>query len=85
MVLHVRYRYVDATPELDALVTHRVQLALSRFTDAIRTTHVTLTDINGPRGGIDKTCRIRITGPQLGSIIIEDAAADLGRRLAELA
>jgi len=75
--LHVRYRQLDSTPELQRLVARRIHFALSRFTHAIREVYVTLADINGPRGGIDKTCRVRVTGPRLGSIVVEEAALDL--------
>ncbi len=77
MKLHVRYRRLESTPELDRLVARRIHFALSRFAHAIRAVHVTLADINGPRGGIDKAVRVRILGPRLGSIVVEGTAVDV--------
>jgi putative sigma-54 modulation protein len=36
-----------------------------------------LKDINGPRGGVDKLCQVRLTLPRLRDIVIEDTQADL--------
>ena len=45
-------------PELTAHVERRLRFALTRFSGRIGRVNVFLTDQNGPRGGIDKTCRI---------------------------
>lgn len=36
-----------------------------------------LTDVNGPRGGIDKHCVIEVRGPALVPIVIRERDADL--------
>lgn len=36
-----------------------------------------LTDINGPRGGNDKCCQLRIPLPGMRDIVIEDTAEDI--------
>jgi putative sigma-54 modulation protein len=36
------------------------ELALNRFAHTIRDVEVWCTDINGPRGGIDKLCRVQL-------------------------
>ena len=38
---------------------------------------ITLSDINGPRGGNDKRCQIRIPLPRMCAIVIEDIADDV--------
>lgn len=76
MKLHVRYRNVHATPELRQRVSRRVHFAFSRLAHAIRRVYVTLADVNGPRGGIDKEVRVRVHGPRVGSIVIESAGVD---------
>ncbi len=76
MKLHVRFRNVHATPELRQLVARRIHFAFSRLGHAIRRVYVTLVDVNGPRGGVDKEVRVRVHGPRVGSIVVEAAAAD---------
>jgi len=41
-------------------VKRRLAFALGRFDDVVQGVVVSLQDINGPRGGIDKLCRIRV-------------------------
>lgn len=36
------------------------EFALDRFVDTIREVEVWCADINGPRGGVDKTCRVQL-------------------------
>lgn len=77
MKVQVRYRQIESTPALQELVERRVQFGLSRFVHTIREVHVTLADVNGPRGGVDKVCRVRVAGPKIDPIVIEEAAAGL--------
>lgn len=41
-------------------VNHRLRFALGRFVQKIASVQVTLEDTNGPRGGVDKRCRLRL-------------------------
>ena len=77
MKLHVRARHVDVTPALHELVNRRAAFALARFEHAVREVHVTLGDRNGPRGGVDKTCQVRLVGPGVAAIVVHAAALEL--------
>lgn len=44
--------------------------ALERFSSKIRAVHLSVHDVNGPRGGIDKRCMIRISTVPRGIVII---------------
>ncbi|HWI19449.1 MAG TPA: HPF/RaiA family ribosome-associated protein [Vicinamibacterales bacterium] len=57
----------------------RVQFALDRFSSRVRAVRVRITDINGPRGGIDKQCivAVRLQHPTR-LMLIEHIAADFG-------
>lgn len=72
MKLVIRSRGIELSPPLHDLVVRRVRFALSRLDGAIRDVHVTLADVNGPRGGVDKVCRLRIRGPRIGALVVED-------------
>ncbi|HET8712158.1 MAG TPA: HPF/RaiA family ribosome-associated protein [Gemmatimonadales bacterium] len=43
-------------------VTRRLGLALDRFDHRIDRVQVRLEDVNGPRGGEDKRCRVQVSG-----------------------
>ena len=55
----------------------RLKFALARAGPRIRHVTVRLSDVNGPRGGIDKCCRIQVMLNGLGGVMIEDTEADL--------
>lgn len=57
--------------DLTAHVERRLRFALSRFSGRIRRVNVFLADQNGPRGGIDKTCRIVVLLRDGGSVVAE--------------
>lgn len=52
-----RIRLTDA---IRSQVSRRINFAAARFEDSIDRISVVLEDTNGPRGGDDKLCRIRI-------------------------
>ena len=45
---------------IQAYVERRIGFAIGRFADVVESVVVSLEDINGPRGGVDKSCRIRV-------------------------
>jgi putative sigma-54 modulation protein len=51
---------ISVSESSEAYVTRRLSFALGRFVDVIDSVVVRLEDINGPRGGIDKLCRIKV-------------------------
>ena len=63
--------------ETVALARIRLEFALGRFAGRVRSVSVSLTDVNGPRGGIDKKClvAVRLERPPR-VIVIEDVDAD---------
>lgn len=57
----------------------RVQFALDRFRSRVRAVRVRLTDINGPRGGVDKQCVVAVQLQHPSRLmLIEHIAADFG-------
>lgn len=65
------------TDALRTFTEQRIATALGWASQHMRKLAVSLSDINGPRGGIDKRCRIQV---QLGAgreVIIEDTENDL--------
>lgn len=62
--------------DLAAHVERRLQFALSRFSGRIRRVNVFLADQNGPRGGVDKTCRIVVRLKDGGDVVAEVSDVD---------
>ena len=60
-------------------IDRRLEFALGRFGPAIRQVVVRVVDINGPRGGVDKRCRITVAlrGAGGSSITVDYSDDDL--------
>ena len=67
----------DLTEGLREHTERRLQFALNWASHDVRTVTVRLFDINGPRGGNDKRCRIQIPLAGLQNVVIEDTETDL--------
>ena len=57
-------------------VVRRLGFALGRFAHRIERVVVRLVDINGPKGGVDKRCRIVVQLTQARSVIVEAIDSD---------
>lgn len=60
MKLELHSSRIEVSESIRSYVERRIAFALGRFTDVIDSVVVRLEDINGPRGGIDKLCRMRV-------------------------
>ena len=55
----------------------RLRFALTRSGDRITRVSVRVGDTNGPRGGVDKFCRMRVAVDRTAPVVIEEVGADL--------
>ena len=53
-------------------VERAILFALGRFAERIQCVRVNIADVNGPRGGADKRCRIQVSLRRLGEVVAED-------------
>lgn len=60
------------TPDGSALANRRLLFALSRFDSKIDQVVLTLRDLNGPKGGIDKECSVRLKLYRGEDIVVTD-------------
>jgi ribosome-associated translation inhibitor RaiA len=72
MELTIRTRSIEITDSLRDLISRRLHFALDIFGDRIRHASVYLADVNGPRGGVDKSCQINVTVRGIGSILVSE-------------
>jgi ribosomal subunit interface protein len=75
MELLVRSINFDNSAALHDYATRRVQRVMKFLENPAVRLQVSLSDENGPRGGEDKCCRIRLLGPR-GGTFVEATHAD---------
>lgn len=77
MNIHIQAQGFDLTEGIREHTRKRLQFTLGWDRHEVRSVTVYLSDVNGPRGGNDKRCRIQI--PIVGSrdVVIEDVEDDL--------
>ena len=77
MRIELRGRGVEATTELRERVERRLLFAVGRFGDRVHGVRVRLVDANGPRGGVDKVCRVRARVRPEGSVAVEERDTEI--------
>jgi putative sigma-54 modulation protein len=77
MQLDIQTNGFSLTDAIRNYTTQRMQFALDRDDGQIMYVRVSLVDINGPRGGIDKRCLINLALAGKNNIVVEDTEADL--------
>ena len=77
MRIDIQARGFSLTAPLLDHTQQRLRFALTRSGDRIRRVVVRLGDTNGPRGGADKFCKIRVVLDRALPVLIEDSGADL--------
>ena len=65
------------TDALENHVHNRLGFTFSRTSGRVRRVNVRLSDLNGPRGGIDKSCLIEVRLDGLPAVVVEDVQPDM--------
>lgn len=73
--LAVRTTGVAADAELRSYVRERLGFKLGKFAKRVERATVRFEDVNGPRGGVDIACRLKVVLSGLASVVVEDVAA----------
>jgi len=83
---HIRMLGANLDKDKRLQVRQKLNRKIGKFARAIERVSVRVNDINGPRGGIDQVCRIKVVLSNLSSVVVEakDASLDvaIGRALA---
>ncbi|MCC7326840.1 MAG: HPF/RaiA family ribosome-associated protein [Burkholderiales bacterium] len=74
---NIRVFGVDLDPEQRASIRKGLGAKLGKYATSIERVSVRVSDANGPRGGVDKVCRIKVVLSGLPSVIFESRAASL--------
>ena len=62
--------------ELRDLTVRRVNFVLRRLRWMVPRAEVQLSDVNGPRGGLDKRCQVELRTDGAGSVVVTSLASD---------
>ena len=57
-------------------VEERVRFSMRRLSWLVPRADVRLSDVNGPRGGVDKRCQVQLSTDGRGSVVITTLARD---------
>ena len=68
-------RDADASPMRDVSIA-RVHFALRRLKALVPRAKVQFSDVNGPRGGVDKRCQVELKTDSAGTVVIASMASD---------
>jgi len=60
-----------------AYIRRKLGMKLGKFARAIERVSVRVRDVNGPRGGVDKLCAIKVVLVRLPSVVVEQQHASL--------
>ncbi|HEY6909131.1 MAG TPA: HPF/RaiA family ribosome-associated protein [Myxococcales bacterium] len=74
MKILIRSR-IRASAAVRAYVERRLQFSLGRFSKRVDRAVVHLEDVNGPRGGEDKLCRIEVRLRPTGNVLVEESGS----------
>src|SRR4028119_1197276 len=68
MELNVRGLNFDLTDAILGHVRQRLADGLAHYAPRLRGVTVRVSDVNGPRGGMDKRCHLEVTVPGAGAV-----------------
>lgn len=68
---HVRTIGVTLAPADRFYIRRKLGMKLGKFAPDIERVSVRVEDVNGPRGGIDKLCRVKVVLSGLPSVVVE--------------
>jgi len=74
---HIRISGVTLTDEERDYIRKKLGTKLGKFATLIERVTVRATDVNGPRGGIDQHCSIKVVLSGLPSVVFESQASSL--------
>lgn len=77
MRMSLTVKGVEKTPTLNRLLDHKLHYAFDQFGRWVHDVALAIEDLNGPKGGVDKRCRVAVTIPRHRSVVVEGRGEDL--------
>ena len=85
MDFHILDRNAGITEDQQESIERCLQFAFDRFSSHIRSIDVSFSDINGPKGGDDLQCRMKIVLHGKGELMVEGKGVSVEAVAAETA
>ena len=76
MKIDVRFPGLEPSGFLRDHAVRRIRFHLGQFAHEISSVLVRISDVNGPRGGVDKRCQISVRGPRVSVALITGLSED---------
>ncbi len=83
MRLSLTLKGVDRNPSLDRLLEQKLHFAFDQFGRWVRGVALAVEDLNGPKGGVDKRCRVSVHVPRHPGVVVVGRGSDLMAVVAE--
>ncbi len=77
MRLCLTVKGVAKTPTMDRLLQHKLHYAFDQFGRWVQGVTLAVEDMNGPKGGVDKRCRVKVSVPRHPVVVVEGRGAEL--------
>jgi len=77
MLINIHGHGFSVTRAIREYVDKRMRFALARIGHRLRRVDVRLSDLNGPRGGVDKRCLIEVRINRHPPVVVTDVQSDL--------
>lgn len=77
MLVNIQSRHFSLSQAISHYVKSKVQIMLGRYETKVSSINVSLSDINGPKGGEDKCCKIMVKINGASTIVVQETAEDL--------
>lgn len=77
MNIEIRSQGFKISEAMRGYTEHRLHFALRKFAGKLGAVTVRFSDVNGPRGGVDKLCRISVEVPPSATVAMQAINANL--------
>lgn len=81
MKIDITTQQVELDKNVSDQILRRLQFALSKFGHSIRQVQVHFSDLNGPKGGNDKKCSIKVKLVTTGEVMVQGVGKDIATTL----
>jgi ribosome-associated translation inhibitor RaiA len=77
LTAHIRVLGVELDPADRQYIRRKLGMKLGKFASSLERVSVRVKDVNGPRGGVDHACSVKVVMSGLSSIVVVERDASL--------